>query len=306
MSSKNKSNKKETPVLNPETPAPAATPAPETEAKAPAKPEELVLTALTFAQICELDAGQQDGLMKGFSKSVKRLKDAKDENKQESKSAAILLAAVEQRVKRGIEARIYPSTKTSSDVYKDVTGEKPPGHVWTLKEAFVNFVPTGFITESDFVANRNNCLEIAQRIVNACIEHHETEGLQHSAVSLAAVELKNRSDKEAKNLRAILDSVKPVEVMTAETALELFQQIASSPHLCMILAQLPDAIVAQKDGEQKNCYVALFKSIERTESALGETAAKWADEQANAEAPVKIITAETAPVETAPADLATA
>ncbi len=53
--------------------------------------------------------------------------------KVESKRTAILLAACDERVKRGIESNVYPSTFTVSDLFKQVTGAKPPSHVWASK-----------------------------------------------------------------------------------------------------------------------------------------------------------------------------
>ena len=243
---------------------------------------------------------------------------------------AILLAGVEAHVKRGIEARLFPSTWTASDQYKQVTGEKPPGHVWTMKSCFVNYVVTGLIAESDFVGNRNNCLEIAQKICDAVFEKDPAAGLTHDAVSRAANELKTRNDNEAKVLRGILDSVKPAKLMTDKEAMEAFAEIVNAGHLGIVLvgmtpeialvcseriilsgnlpvtlAQMPDTLVKLDEPMQKDAYLACSCAIENVETVFGEKADKWlnptAKPQATNPAPAPI--SETGPFTAAAADL---
>ena len=60
-----------------------------------------------------------------------------------------------------------PKTKPLGEFIKDITGQKPPTHALTLKNAFGAYVRSGLIAETDYDANSNNCLEIAAHIVKA-------------------------------------------------------------------------------------------------------------------------------------------
>lgn len=255
---------------------------------------------ITYQVVLEMPVEQQDELMKRFSKRVTSLKDTQKEVKSESKLAAILLAGVEQRVQRGIAANIYASTFTVSDLYKQITGEKPPGHVYTLKCAYVNFVLGGRIAEADYMANRNNCLEIAQKIADAVIELKTPEGLQHEAVTRAAAELISRHENEAKILRGILASVKPVKVMTAEEAIELTESIFAAGHFAMCISHtVTDLVKSAPENVQRETVTALLNGAVDVETYVGpEKMNAWAEntKAAAADGP-KLITGESQPSE---------
>jgi hypothetical protein len=279
--------------------APTAPAAPTQE-----KAKPMTLDEISYEAAIKLPVTDQDRLMKVFSRHVEDLKESRDEMKQESKRLGILLAALEERVKRGIDANIYGSTFTVSDLYKQVTSAKPPGHAWTLKCSYVSFVRSGFVTESAWLANRNNCLEIGQRIVDACIEVAPETGLQHEAVSRAANELNTRSDQEAKNLRVILASVKPVAPMTAEQAKEnlapildvitadlaliMFDTICLSGNLPVCLAVVPDRVKDLNDTMKREAYIALCHSIQKTDAALGEELVAQLSEEASNVVNIKV------------------
>ncbi len=262
---------------------------PETAKAETAKPADLV--TLNYTTMVKMSADEQDRLMKGFNGQVKRLANTRKDVKTASKYAGKLLAAVEDRVQRGIKARIYASTYTASDLYKQVTGEKPPGHVWTLKNTYVNFVLTGLMTEADYDGNRNNCLELAQRIADAVFEADPNTGLKHDAVSRAAAELKTRTDEEAKVLRSILASVKPPEPPSADESIAAFEAAIAAGHAPALFAQLPEAFEQLTADEQKNCYVALGRAMQAIDEAHGETIDAWVVEAADAEKPVQFVAA---------------
>ena len=169
-----------------------------------------------------------------------------------------------------------------------------------MKNCYVNFVLTQLIADSDFIANRNNCLELAQKIADAVFEKSPETGLTHEAVSRAANELKTRTDTEAKVLRNILDSVKPAKLMTDKEAIEAFAEIVQSGHLGIVLvgmtpelaltchericlaghlpvtfAQLPDTLIKLDEPMQKEAYIAYGQTIEKVEMALGDKVEKW-------------------------------
>jgi len=277
---------------------------PSNTSNAPAKTEtkavKVALTEISYQAVLEMSVEDQERLMKSFHGATSKLAETRDEVKTASKFAAVLLAGVEARVKRGIDARIYASTFTASDLYKQVTGEKPPGHVWTMKNCYVNFVLTGLVADADFMGNRNNCLELAQKIADAVFEKDPAAGLQHEAVSRAANELKTRNDNEAKVLRSILESVKPAKLMTDKEAIEAFAEIVAAGHLGVVLvgmtpemaltafervclaghlpvalAQMPDTLIKLEEPMQKDAYMACGQALERVETALGDKAEKW-------------------------------
>jgi hypothetical protein len=233
-----------------------------------AKP--MAITDLTLEIVTNMKPEQQDAMMKSFDKRVTGIKDTQKEVKVESKRAAILLAGVDLRVKRGIEAGVYASTFTVSDLYKQVTGNKPPGHVFTLKCAYVNYVMAGKISEADFLGNRNNCLELAQKIADAVIELKHPEGLQHDAVTRAATELKDRHENEAKILRGILASVKPAKVMTPEEAIEMVEAIFAAGHFSMGIAHVvTDLVKTAPENIQRETVIALLNGAVDVETYVG-------------------------------------
>jgi hypothetical protein len=299
------------------------------------KVKPVALSEISYQAVLEMSVEDQDRLMKSFHGATERLADTRDEVKTASKYAAVLLAGVEARVKRDIDAKIYASTFTASDLYKQVTGEKPPGHVWTMKNCYVNFVLTGLIADPDFIGNRNNCLELAQRIADAVFERDPAAGLQHDAVTRAANELKTRNEDEAKVLRSILNSVKPLprmtdkealeaftEIiaaghlgivlvgMTPETALACFERICLDGHLPVALAQMPDNVVTLDEAHQKDAYMACSQAIERVDVALGDKVETWLNPTRKPQAtrkpkdkPVLAPTLEAAPETPAPEEL---
>lgn len=248
--------------------------------------DKIVLTNISYEMFCALKPEQQDGVFKKFSTRVTGLKAEAKDVKTESKYAAIALAGLEVRVKKGIDAGVYASTFTVSDLYKQITGEKPPGHVYSLKCAFVNYVLSGKILEADYLGNRNNCLEIAQRIADACIEFNLPDGLQNEAVTRAASELKARNENEAKVLRGILASVKPAKVMTAEEAIDLVEQIFAAGHFGMCVSHtVTDLVKTAPENLQRETTVALLNGALNIEKYVGTEMVNACAEQSTQDGP---------------------
>ena len=283
-------------VTNGATAAPATT---------EAKPKQkLVLSELTYDEIVSLAVDEQDALIRTFDHAVKRQEKVKQDYKSESKYAAILLEALEVRVKRGIEANIYPSTFTGSALYEQVAGQKPPTHVRTMKNCYASFVRNGFVSEQNFRLNSNNCLELAARIADAVVKANGVKGLDHDAVRRAAHELTTREGdgKEATNLRAILASVKPAKKLTADEALEMFRQIVTDCQLAGCLPQLPDLFPEMPETEQRATYIAIGNAVQRIDKAMGETVEEWTNavpDIAIMQAGVQVGTVEAQPEELA-------
>jgi len=262
-------------------PAPSTNPAPlngagvqppvETPKPAPGAKLMLVAKELNFANLCTLAAGIIDGLAKDFAKKNARVKEVRDDYKDAAKAAAKVYAVLEIRLNTGKEKNLIAANKSLGDFIKDITGEKPPTHALTLKNAFAGYVMSGLTTEGDFDSNSGNCLELGARILT------EVKGdLTHDAVVKATAQLKERSDKEAKNLREILASVKPVEKLTAEDALEMFQRIVQEGQLGVCLAELPDYFSqGMPETDQRENYLAFGRCLERIDVALGEKVDLW-------------------------------
>ena len=156
--------------------------------------------------------------------------------------------------------------------------------------------------------------------MDAVIEVAPETGLQHEAVSRAAEQLRTRTDEEAKNLKAILASVKPITPMTEEEALEnlaaisgvitcalalkMFDAICASGNLPPCLVTLPDQLKPLSATHQKEAYIALAHTIEKVDLALGENVDQWSLEASGA-TPIRILRETPAPAP-APAELATA
>ena len=185
-----------------------------------------------------------------------------------------------------------PANKPLGEFVKDITGEKPPTHALTLKNTFGAYVMTGFNLEEDYDSNSNNCLELAQKIVAAV-----KGNLQHEAVKKAANELHSRTDKEAKNLREILATVKPTAKITAKEAIEMIEAIAEDGQLAVVFAQLPDLFEEMAEQDQKDHYRAFTCSLEKVDAVLGDNVDVWLKEMADAAKGVQVLAAGK-PVET--------
>lgn len=259
-------------------------------------PKKLVLIAsdLSLKMLVDLDAGTLDELARTYQKKGQAVKDGRDDLKDASKAVAKVYCALEIRLERGKKQNLFPANTSLAEFIKSITGEKPPTHALTLKNAVGAYVETGLIAESDYDSNSNNCLELAARIVDAV-----KGNLGNEAVLNAAKELKQRCSKEAKNLRAILDSVKPSPKMDAKEALERFEEICADGHLVAVLAHLPDVFeTLSPDTEKRDVYVAFALALQRIDAANGETADQWAAEteklaaaKAAANAPITITAA---------------
>ena len=279
-------------AATPTTPAPAEETPPSAPPAGPAKPAklELVASTLSLKFLTELDPGSLDDLARKYQKKGAAVKETREDYKDATKAVGKVYCALEIRLEKGKKLNMFPANKSLAEFIKDITGEKPPTHALTLKNAVGAYVETDLIAETDYDNNSGNCLEIAARIVDAV-----KGNLGHDAVLAAAKELKQRCSKEAKNLRAILDSVKPSKKMDAKEALETFEQICDEGHLVAIMAHLPDVFAELDLTEKRDVYVAFSLALERIDKAHTALIDGWAAEiekvnaaKAAANAPIQI------------------
>jgi len=217
-----------------------------------------------------------------------------------TKAVAKVYCVLEIRLNSMKAQNFVGQNKSLGEFIKDITGAKPPTHALTLKNSFGSFVLSGFNTEEDYDSNSNNCLELAQKIVNAV-----KGNLQHEAVQKAANELHTRTDKEAKNLREILATVKPAEKLTADEAKAMIEQIVEDGHLGAALAHLAHEMVSEmSESMQKATYGHVTNALETLDVALGELPDKWIKERQDAVAPVQFLAAGK-PITPAPAETPT-
>lgn len=259
---------------------------------------KLISKDLAYSAILGMEILQQDEMAQQFVKDGNRVKAARTDYKESAKVFGKVACALEVRLNAGIQAKTFAPNKSLNEFIESICGQKPPTHAMTLKNTFGGYVLTGFITEEAYDLNSNNCLELAGRILTAV-----NGDLTHEAVGLATTQLKERGDKEAQNLRDILDSVKPASKMTVEQALEAMTEICASGHVAACLAQLPDETMKMVEAEQKITYIATAHVIARLDSKLGDVADAWATEAGDAwKAPAVKITDAGVPRETAPAE----
>jgi hypothetical protein len=251
-----------------------------------AKKLSLVAKELPFEMLLKLDVGTVDDLARQYMKKGEKVKETRDDYKDATKAFGKIACALEIRLENGKKQNFYPANKSLAEFIKDIAGEKPPTHALTLKNAFGAYVETQLIAETDYDANSNNCLELAARIVDAV-----KGNLTHDAVLKAAQELKDRTDKEAKNLRDILASVKPPKKLDAKEALDLFQQICDDGHLVACLAQLPDVFGELPETELRDTYVAFARALERIDTEHGDVVDAWTREEAERNKGIKITAA---------------
>jgi hypothetical protein len=252
---------------------------------------KLIAKELAYATILTMEIPQQDELARQFVADRQKVNVARTTVKESVKVFGKVACALEIRLDNGKKVHAFAPNKTLAEFIADITGQKPPTHAMTLKNTFGGYVLTDLITETDYDLNSSNCLELAGRILSAV-----KGDLTHDAVVRAAAQLKERSDKEASLLRGILDSVKPVDKMTVEDALEAFEDICASGHVSACLAQLPDEVAKMTESEQKITYVAVAHAVNRLDTKLGDKVDAWANEASETWSPVTIVKAD-APAE---------
>jgi hypothetical protein len=279
-----------------ETSTPAAPVATETQPQE--KPVVVtLLDGVAFESLLTMDAGLVDSLAKSYAKTRSTLKTVRETEKDEAPQVAKVYCALEMRLNAMKQSNFVSANKSLTEYIKDITGEKPPTHALTLKNAFGGYVVTKLIDEPTYDANSNNCLELAAKIMDAC-----KGDTTHEAVGKAVFQLKERSKNEAKNLRAILATVKPPEKLTAEDAVRMFDEILASGHFVAVIPQLPDAMKAFVADEQKAAYLAMTNTLERIDKAFDteawSKAASSAIEITAAGKPVGTLSPASAPSQT--------
>lgn len=246
--------------------------------------KEFSLAALRTLSIVE-----QDKLVKSFEEAGKNASALKKDHTQSAPVIGKLACILEERLNRGIAAGAIAPNTGLSDFYKTTYGVRPSTHVLTLKNAFGAFVQKELVSEQDYDLNSGNCLELAGRILTAV-----KGDLTHEAVTKAAVQLKERGKDAAKNLRAILASVKPTEKMDPKTAIETFEAICADGHFSLVVTHAPDVFEKCPPETQKEIYTAFIQSLERMETILGpDRITAIATEMSAAIAPVKHVIAPT-------------
>ncbi len=247
---------------------------------------KLIAKELSYAAIIALTIEAQDDLARSFVKGNAKLKDTRDEQNEGSKVIGKLLCVLEERLEKGKTAMAIAPNKTLKEFFKDTYGAALQNHPYSLKNAFGAFVRTALVTELDYDVNSGNCLELAGRIVTAC-----NGNLEHQAVKDAAFQLKERSNKAAKNLREILLTVKPAAKMTAEETIEMMETISSDGQLAVAIAVLPDLVLKMTEEEQLAMYGTFARALQAFDEKAGHLADAYSQRLENAEAPIHVIKA---------------
>lgn len=246
---------------------------------------KLVSTDYPFAKLKAMTVDEQFALAKTWVRDGEAVKNGRENFQAGALVIGKYLCILEEDLEAGKKLHFFRSNMTLAERFKDITGAKAPNHALTLKNAFGTYVRTGLITEADYDANSNNCLELA-----AHLAEDVSGNLQHPAVLAAAKLLITRDSKvEAKELRALRDGLKPAKVMTVEekTAEVLSLMDSYALHipggLSVLVAHLPDLFgrLVEKPDELKPAYIALVKTdgaLERIEAKLSTQAEAWANE----------------------------
>ncbi len=139
-------------------------------------------------------------------------------------------------------------------------------HALSCAVAFGTFVRSELIGELDYDKNTAQCLELAASISTAV-----GGDITHDAVMQAADELKDRSKDSAKNLQAILDTVKEPSAMTVEQAQKAIARILSGGHLPVVIAAVGAEIAHITDAEvARNSFFGLNTAIEMFSANVDE------------------------------------
>ena len=208
-----------------------------------------------------LKVEEQDAIAIAYAGQLKGVKEKRGEVKETSVVIAKLLYVLEVRLEDGKRANVFRQNKSLKDMFEEITGVKPPTHALTLKNAFA-FVTGGFITEADFDANSNNCLELAARILDLA------KAFTHPVITKVVAELKERSKDEAKNLRGYHNGLKPEEPMTADEAIEAIADIYAAGHGLLVFVESGENIACLPDKEFAAHYIAAAQLIGTLETQM--------------------------------------
>lgn len=203
------------------------------------------LQLLPIAMLVAMNADELDALAKDATKVEKDAKSATDNHKSSFPAAGKIVCALEERLNNLISDKKIASNTSLATYWKSITDQKLNNHALSCANAFGTYVRTGLIDEKDYDLNSANCLELA-----SSISSNVGGMIEHEAITAAAAELKERGKDEAKNLRAILDSVKERKVMDAERAKELLAQIFADGHLELAIHTVGAQLAYETDADQ--------------------------------------------------------
>jgi hypothetical protein len=265
---------------------------------------------------------KQDELAKQLAKVEKQAKDATSAHVTSFVGAGKIVCIIEERLNDlksdrnpdGTPKKRLIAANTSLAAYfESITKTKLNNHWLSCALAFGTYVRSELITEEVYDKQTGRNLEIAASISTAV-----GGDVTHSAVLEAADELKDCS-KDAdkfKNLKAILDSVKPAKPMTPEKAKELIARLIAEGMMTTVVIPAIGAEIAnlQKVEDGKIAFFAMDTAMSMFAQNKDENGAqrfdektmqKWYDElsaRENPAPPVQVVAAgqPVAPVENAP------
>lgn len=184
--------------------------------------------------------------------------------------------------------RMIASNTSLASYWESITrvngkdGQKLNNHVLSCAVAFGTFVRSELIQESDYDKCKADWLERA-----ASISTQVGGDINHAAVNEAAAELRDRSKDCAKNLQAILDSVKEPKAMNAEQAQKSLDKIIAGGHLGLVIAGIGGEIAHVEDPEVArnaffgvNTAMCMFEA--NTVKQGGKDVRRFSDETLNA------------------------
>lgn len=231
---------------------------------------KLVLLPISMLRTMSVD--EQDQLARESASLEVRTQNAQTAYKSAFPAMGKVICVIEERLndlksdrnpdnspkKRQIAANTSLATYWES-ITKNVKGSngksvKLNNHGLSCAVAFGTFVRSELITEADYDKNTAQCLELAASISTAV-----GGDITHDAVNQAADELKDRSKDSAKNLLAILETVKEPTAMTVEQAQKAIGRIMSGGHLPVVIAAVGAEIAHVEDEEvARNAFFGMI------------------------------------------------
>lgn len=199
--------------------------------------------------IRELDIDDQDAMVRKSGELKKSLDSINKTYKSSFPTDGKLICVVQERLERLKAQRLIASNTSMADYWKTLGGEKLNPHAMSCAVAFGTYVQTEIISESDYDLCPSSLLETAASISTAV-----GGDVQHAAVASAAFQLKERGKDAARNLKAILETVKPREPMKPEKAQQLIADLLADGYGPMFVHTLELELPEIKDENKLRAY----------------------------------------------------
>lgn len=259
---------------------------------------------LTLDEFLAMPVDQREDLAKSYGRTIRRLDEAKEENSDATKRAGVMLCGFAIQLEEAKKMNLERQDMTLKEFANNrlSKGERKklvfPNAAYTFKVVVGAYVKNGFVTYEQYYNCSTRALDYAGQIVKA-LEAGNVNVMESESFKAAVKELAPFSDKSAKNLKAILDTIKPAEAMDIEQMVKLLDKINAAGLRDDAIAHIAELIGDDANpANQAASFTVLMRAVDALNAKIPEEISENAAEKAelaarlSSTAPVQIIREE--------------